>query len=303
MMIRSYGSDNDVFISEHNSIKIHNINSRVDTSKEFIGDNEFGKNRIMYSKQSSFCFMPDKTHIATKDIMSITIDKDTGEIVKYGSLVSWPFGIYPSTHQYGFINDVSFDVKNINDYSKFTIANALVEDNSSLCNITTCFEDEFQLKYLPVAGMFLSFFSTIALNYPYVAQFVFDSKVGFNIVNVYANDTYIDLVKSKIYSYRPLIANLFLDFKEECEKEKRHIRTYVLVHEWGVVVKIVDSVYKMSMDYHLNLSDNCRTLQANEYYNSKEYGSSNLLHNLLKLGIPTVLETLGSVSTEGENDD
>jgi hypothetical protein len=298
-MLLRFSKEEPIETDSKSIINISNSgNVRHDTYKSKVIDGE-----SIFEKQSEFGILVSPSTAIFSDFFKVDIHKDSGEIIDYKSITQWPMGIAKNYFDFGNCEDeetkiVSNTISNLKDISNtYFNYGSLVENNSSIPYFADTFEDDFQISYIDSAGAILSLFSTLNQSIPYSMYILIDSKKGFNIQNLHIS-TIIDKQKfiAIMKNNMTIIANIVKNLSNVCTKENRHILAYVYIHPFGTNIRCKDVDFNnIEFVYNINLSDNVRILQTNQFHNMKEYSNSCLLNNLLKLGVPVVLDSLNSV--------
>jgi hypothetical protein len=297
-------SYNDEDISTTSSVlNISNSgNIRQDACTSKIVDGE-----SVVEKSSRFGTMISPSTALFSDAFKVEINKRSGEVIDYGSISRWPIGISDSYFHFGarFDEECNGAIYRPTDITKipnsYVNMNAHVENNLAFPYLVDSYENDFQLSYINSIGALLSLFSTLNQSVPYTMVVTLDSKKGFNItqLNVSKNINKSDFIASMKNNIIVIseITNLFM---KECTLENRNIIGFICLHPFGVNIRCKDTDHNLQFMYNTNLSDHIRILQTNDYYEGKNYGKSTLLHSLLELGKPSVLDSLGSVVSEND---
>jgi hypothetical protein len=159
------------------------------------------------------------------------------------------------------------------------------------------FEDDFNINYCNSIGILYGLLSYYIAIIPLRLNIIIDTDDGITIYdskNVF-NDFEIDnLIKKEKVELMKDLNILFKYIKDECIKEKRHLRIYCNLSDFSLNIQVKDKIYnEFDLKTSINPSDHCDILSSmSSCYGINHYLNSKTFEALYNLKLETILDTI-----------
>lgn len=164
-------------------------------------------------------------------------------------------------------------INNIPDYIVYD-RNIGLKDNSDFVEIDiNSFEDLFNMDYYDTLSNILIPILMFNLEIPFKMDMKIDNIYGIQVENIISStktSTINEVLMHKIKYYMDFLHKRFWVFKDNCDKENRHLGIYVHIDYFDTTIHVNDYVYNMTHYIHLNNSDHFRLLKILKYIENKE---------------------------------
>lgn len=149
-----------------------------------------------------------------------------------------------------------------------------LKDNSDFVEIDiNSFEDLFNMDYYNTLSNILIPILMFNLEIPFKMDMKIDNIYGIQVENIISStktSTINEVLMHKIKYYMDFLHKRFWVFKDNCDKENRHLGIYVHIDYFDTTIHVNDYVYNMTHYIHLNNSDHFRLLKILKYIENKE---------------------------------
>lgn len=149
-----------------------------------------------------------------------------------------------------------------------------LKDNSDFVEIDiNSFEDLFNMDYYNTLSNILIPILMFNLEIPFKMDMKIDNIYGIQVENIISStktSTINEVLMHKIKYYMDFLHKRFWVFKDNCDKENRHLGIYVHIDYFDTTIHVNDYIYNMTHYIHLNNSDHFRLLKILKYIENKE---------------------------------
>ncbi len=149
-----------------------------------------------------------------------------------------------------------------------------LKDNSDFAEIDiNSFEDLFNMDYYDSLANILIPILMFNLEIPFKMDLKIDNIYGIQVENIISSTTtnsINEILKKKIKYYIDFLHKRFWIFKNNCDKENRHLGVYIHIDYFDITIHVNDYIYNMTHFIHLNNSDHFRLLKILKYIENEE---------------------------------